>query len=197
MNMSLSTVPSAPLTCTEPALNVGVYRFTFRLMEATTVPGFEGSTLRGLFGHGLRRVHCVTGAPSCQGCPVSANCNYSLLFESPLPGDSGVLKAGVAGPHPFVIRAGRPGRQRRYRAGDTFQVNMALFGRANIYLPAVFPAFEEAGSGLVQPVPGSSSSTSNGRRRPAVNNGGPYRVMAPGPCPTTISISHPSRHGSG
>jgi hypothetical protein len=44
------------------------------------VPGYMGSAWRGGFRRALRRAVCVTGLPTCPGCPFEASCIYPYLF---------------------------------------------------------------------------------------------------------------------
>lgn len=46
---------------------------------------FLGNELRGAFGQALRRLSCLTAAPSCEGCPVRRRCAYGVVFDPEAP----------------------------------------------------------------------------------------------------------------
>ncbi len=48
-------------------------------------PHFAGSTLRGAFGRALRQAACLTGQPTCNGCPLRASCAYGVVFDPAAP----------------------------------------------------------------------------------------------------------------
>jgi hypothetical protein len=138
------TVPS-PLTAS-PALTVAIYRFRLRTLEPMHLPGFWGSSFRGLFGHALRQSHCVTGTPSCRGCPVAERCTYHWLFETPIGDRPALLGKSDYAPHPFVLHVPPPARPQRIEQGRQLSFGMTLFGRASAYLPAIIPVVERMGS---------------------------------------------------
>ena len=74
-----------------PQLAIGSYRLHFKLLDDVRLPPYTGSTWRGLFGHTSRKLSCATGAPTWGDCPLSRNCNYHWLFETPNHGRPGVL----------------------------------------------------------------------------------------------------------
>src|ERR1700753_237323 len=84
-------------------LDVARYRLQLRAREATTLPPFLGSTLRGAFGHALKRSVCIMRPRDCERCLVADRCIYPYLFEtSALPGlprQGGYRQA----PHPLVL----------------------------------------------------------------------------------------------
>jgi hypothetical protein len=67
-------------------LPIARYRFAFRMQDDLRLPQYAGSLLRGQFGAALRRTACLTGAPTCKGCPLLATCPYPEIFEAPPPG---------------------------------------------------------------------------------------------------------------
>ncbi|MDW8469611.1 MAG: hypothetical protein RML56_12215 [Burkholderiales bacterium] len=81
---------------------VGRYRLVFRMAEDLRLPEFAGSLLRGQFGATLRRASCVTGAPTCAGCPVLSACAYPQIFETPPPAEHRLQKFSRV-PNPYVI----------------------------------------------------------------------------------------------
>lgn len=121
-----------------------VARVEFRLEAETAVelPEYSGSTFRGGFGRGLRRVGCVR-AGACRRCVLGGRCVYGYVFETPVPSDAEVLSKNSHAPHPFVLEL--PTGQCRVEPGSEFGVGMTLVGRAIDYLPYCVLAFEEFG----------------------------------------------------
>lgn len=125
------------------------YRFTFRMSEPLRLPEFAGSLLRGQFGAALRRVSCMTHAPSCEGCPLRATCPYPAVFEAPAPAHHALQQFSHI-PNPYVIEPPPIGTT-RIDAGEPLRFNLVLFGRALDHLPLISFALQRAfGQGLGQ-----------------------------------------------
>ena len=60
-----------------------VKRMVFRTEFGIRSRAFRelGPAARGAFGAALRESTCLTGAPSCQGCAVAAQCVYTTVFR--------------------------------------------------------------------------------------------------------------------
>lgn len=125
-------------------LPIAQYRVQARALEAMQLPEYTGSAWRGVFGHALKSVVCVTGKPSCEGCLLYRNCVYSYIFETPPPADTQVMRKYTAAPHPFVLQPD-PAQQTSVAAGESLYVDMTLFGHANQHLPYLLYTFEKAG----------------------------------------------------
>jgi len=83
-------------------LDVTRYRLQLRAQEATTLPPFLGSTLRGAFGHALKRSVCIMRPRDCAQCLVADQCIYPYLFETVAP--PGLPRSGYQqAPHPFIL----------------------------------------------------------------------------------------------
>lgn len=113
------------------------------------LPEFSGSALRGGFGMALRKTACVQPQRSvCGGCLLQRQCVYSLVFETPVPADAGMLRHYTAAPHPFVLEPPESGPQELPPGGE-LDFGLVLIGRAIDLLPWFILAFEELGrSGL-------------------------------------------------
>ena len=161
----------------------GRYLFTCRFLTAALLPTFKGSTLRGAFGHALKKVCCTMKRRSCTDCLLAGTCVYSFIFE-----------AGKARrPHPYVLEPPEESR-REYGRGDEFVFNIVLFGQANDYLPHVIYAVELMGeSGLGSrgdPGPGRFSLakvTLNGHRIYE----GREKILARDPAPALLDLTPP------
>ncbi len=57
------------------------YRFEWRVTRALRLPDYAGSTLRGAFGHALRKVACMTeqkGIETVRFLPIDRNQSLSV-----------------------------------------------------------------------------------------------------------------------
>jgi len=126
-------------------LRVAQYQFTVEALEELRLPPYEGATLRGGFGHALRKLTCLhQDRHHCAGCGHHQDCAYGYIFETAPPPDAQVLGNLEALPLPFVIRP--PQDQRPIiPPGGHFQFGLVLVGRAMVYLPYFILAFRELG----------------------------------------------------
>ncbi len=88
-----------------PELTFAQYQCRLQAVEELHLAPYQGSTLRGAFGHAFRRVCCVEShRRSCQGCLLTGTCPYSRVFESPALAPLPRFLHGVdRAPHFFVI----------------------------------------------------------------------------------------------
>ncbi|HFE48660.1 MAG TPA: CRISPR system precrRNA processing endoribonuclease RAMP protein Cas6 [Chromatiaceae bacterium] len=112
------------------------YRFQFTTEQATRLPRYPGSAWRGLLGHGLRRVACVTRQADCGGCPVTTSCVYYRVFETRDAGDT-----ANARPHPFVLDI-QPGPREPARI---LELGLTLFEPAHDAFPFLLHGLAHAG----------------------------------------------------
>ncbi len=127
----------------EPRLSVGRYRLIFRAETVERREGYWGSAWRGVLGHSLKRLVCVTQLKECEPCLLYRSCVYPYVFVTPPPPESKKLPGYVAAPHPFVLIPHRPEEDGRCVLGLT------LFGWGNRYLAYLIHALREAaGRGL-------------------------------------------------
>ncbi|MBI3650819.1 MAG: CRISPR system precrRNA processing endoribonuclease RAMP protein Cas6 [Acidobacteria bacterium] len=84
-------------------LQIARYELTLRAVDAVSLPPFLGSTLRGAFGHALKKAVCVVPHGDCERCMLSDKCIYPYLFETPPPCDFEPLRGQKNAPHPFVL----------------------------------------------------------------------------------------------
>ena len=128
------------------------YRFTFRMHEPVRLPELAGSALRGVFGHALRQLACMTKAKTCTACPLIEQCPYATVFE-PHAKPSMRSKQQTATnkfattlqqiPPPYVIEPPLNGAQ-TLAAGETLSFNMVLIGAALPQLPLIIFAWQRA-----------------------------------------------------
>jgi hypothetical protein len=124
----------------EPRLALGRYRLSFRVEEPEQKQGYPGSAWRGVFGHSLRKLVCVTRQPECPGCLLLSSCLYPYIFETFPPPGSAHLRKYKALPHPFILGV------HPYASGEPHhQLGVTLVGQANRYAAYVIQAFRLAG----------------------------------------------------
>jgi len=87
-------------------------RLQFQAPRPVRLPPYPGPAWRGALGKALRRLVCVTGVPSCGGCPLLAHCVYQRLFENISQNRQGAITTHA--PHPFILHA-TGGRDSRHR----------------------------------------------------------------------------------
>ena len=123
---------------------IGVFRFIVEPKDKLYLPIYKGSTLRGGFGHSLRRVICVTKGKECKDCLLKEKCIYSSIFETPPPKNTTKLTKYPYAPHPFVIEPPLE-RKKEYNKDEELSFNLVLIGKTNDYLPYFIFAFDKLG----------------------------------------------------
>jgi hypothetical protein len=116
--------------------------FEVRVLDDLALPAYAGSMLRGVFGHSLRTLSCMTRMKTCDNCPLLSTCPYSQIFETAIASGqpaSGQTKATK----PYVIEP-PDGAERRLLSGATFEFAMVLFGQTIQQLPLIILAWERA-----------------------------------------------------
>lgn len=115
-------------------------RFVAR--DAILLPEHSGSTLRGVFGRGLREIACLAGPPACTGCRHPDACIYQAVFESRTPPGAEVLSRNSHVSPPYVIRSPEG---RRLSPGEDFAFRMVLVGHAAAHAAYAIEAFRRMG----------------------------------------------------
>lgn len=140
MNTASSTSPC-------PSLPLVLHRIRFDLaFEATCrLPGYPGSAIRGLLGHGLRHVLCITHQPACNGCRLLNRCGYARFFETSGVGNAQGRRFAAA-PHPWVLDLDVSARQQILERGDVLTFRITLLGDMGQALPWLVLALEHAAS---------------------------------------------------
>lgn len=123
----------------EIGLPIGRYRLQFASDQPIAWKGFAGSAWRGVFGHALKSIVCVTKSPECRQCLLYRACVYPYVFETPPPPMSAKLRKYTAAPHPFLLEI--PWKAEPTRRP---QLGLTLFGQANHYLAYLIHAFARA-----------------------------------------------------
>ena len=121
-------------------IKVGRFVLRLRALEEIRLPAYEGSTLRGGFGHALKRACCALRRQECATCMLRERCVYLYLFETPPPPDAEMMRLYPAAPHPFVIEPPENGK-RVLGVGENFEFGLVIIGRALEYIPYLIYAF--------------------------------------------------------
>lgn len=118
----------------EPIIQVACFGFVCRLQEDALLPPFKGSTLRGALGKALRDSSCVLRSRGCPPCPLDPVCAYASLLEVPPCPEEAQHRLWPSRPLPLVMRPPKE-TQEVWQAGDEFEFEVVLFGRAVDHLP--------------------------------------------------------------
>lgn len=122
------------------------YRLRFLAERELSSHGYRGSAWRGVLGHALKRMVCVTRAQTCEGCLLEHSCTYPYVFETPTR-QQGVLGRIPAAPHPFVLDLPvrpEPGRREE-------KVGLTVIGRGQQHAAYLIHALGQAGAQGLRP----------------------------------------------
>jgi hypothetical protein len=136
------------------SFRIARYRFDLEAVDELHMPAYQGSTLRGGFGHAFKRMVCLRpdwGA--CTPCALRNECPYGYIFETTAPEESPSLFHMREVASPFVVEAPF-GARRIYRPGERLSFEVVLIGRAIAYLPYFLLAFQELGRAGIGRPPG-------------------------------------------
>lgn len=125
-------------------LRIARYRFELEAVEPMRLPPYKGSTLRGGFGHALKRIACRHPSEKCASCREYEHCAYGYVFETRPPSDAEVLRTHQAVPRPFVFEARRE-EKTEYEPGETVIFGLVLVGQGVEHLPHFILAFKTLG----------------------------------------------------
>jgi hypothetical protein len=128
------------------ALKYGRYVFTCIFEDDAALPSYKGSTLRGVFGHALKKVVYALKKQECSDCLLAERCIYPAIFETPRATNlsSSGRKRIASAPHPYVIEPPED-HKTMYKRGDRLEFVILLFGKANECLPYFIYAFDQMG----------------------------------------------------
>ena len=117
------------------------YRFIFTLQDDLLLPPYAASTLRGVFGHSLRKMACMTKQAECTLCPLLATCPYTRIFANASQTQLNASQKQTP-PQAYIIEP--PREKRFYRQGEEYPFDMVLMGHICEYLPLIAFAFDQA-----------------------------------------------------
>lgn len=127
---------------TATAFPAARYRFDFTVETPLHLPQYAGSTLRGAFGHALKRTVCVTRERDCKTCPLYRSCAHPAIFAPPAPAKHAAQKFSEI-PAPYAIEP-PPWGARAYSPGERIHFHVVLIGHALKHLPVIVHAWQTA-----------------------------------------------------
>lgn len=104
-------------------LKIVKLQITFQAEEKGELPGYLGSTIRGVLGHAMRNSVCVVPDIRCYQCGFSADCEYTNFFNS-----AGNIAGSV---NPYVIHT-TIRNKKQWAPGDLLSFNLTIFGRPSM-----------------------------------------------------------------
>lgn len=114
------------------------YRFGFQVTTPFTSQEYDGSALRGGFGHALRKTACMTRMRDCKQCPLYQTCPYPQIFAPP----SDALRHTP--PVPYIIEP-PPWGKTNYAANSFYEFSLVLIGEYAIaQLPLIAFSWQRA-----------------------------------------------------
>lgn len=178
-----------------PAIPYLRLRATLEAEQPASLPPFQGSMLRGAFGHALRRTVCVMGPEQpCASCLLRHACSYTRIFEPYIQGEPPPFLRGIdQAVRPYVFEPLDGGG--RWEPGEALRFDLLLFGQAVDLQAYAFLAIERmARAGLGAGRPGFrlvrlEAVEPDGAARPLFTAGSPpATVPAPPSTPQTTSL---------
>lgn len=140
-------------------MKYGTYKFTCLFESDAILPPYQGSTLRGIFGHALKKVVCALKKQECSDCLLAERCIFPTVFDIPAKTDETNGRKRIAQPpHPYVIEPSVHAHT-HYQKNDLLDFSMLLFGAACDNLPYFIYAFEQIGSNGIGKRIGGRSGT--------------------------------------
>ncbi|HOU51750.1 MAG TPA: CRISPR system precrRNA processing endoribonuclease RAMP protein Cas6 [Smithella sp.] len=140
-------------------MHYGRYIFKCVFDDNAVLPPYKGSTLRGIFGHALKKVVCALKKQDCADCLLAQRCIYTSIFESTIhPNHNISVRRVVHPPHPYVIEPPDDAKT-NYQKDDVLNFVILLFGKANECLPYFIYAFDQMGQiGIGKRIDGKRAS---------------------------------------
>ena len=129
-----------------PRIGLSRYRLRFEAERELRGGGYRGSAWRGVMGHALKKMVCVTRAQTCAGCLLEESCTYPYVFETPTR-EKGILGRSPAAPHPFVLEV--DALADRGRRQET--VGLTVIGRGQQHAAYMIHALGQAGACGLRP----------------------------------------------
>ena len=114
--------------------------FTAELLEDAALPRQKASALRGGMGEMLLRINCIRDR-HCDQCPYEPECLVRRIMYSKMRTQPEFMSAGDSVGYVICCED----RRENFKAGDTFEFSMTLFGRMAVYFGQILQAFQYLG----------------------------------------------------
>jgi len=123
-------------------MKIGIYNFRLKLKDDVTFGSLCTATIRGALGYSLRKLVCFQKQSECYNCIIKEECIYSYIFETPHPSYVQKLRKYSRVVHPFRLYSDLS--KRKFSAGEEFNIELVLFGKAIQRLSFIIQAFIKA-----------------------------------------------------
>lgn len=126
-------------------------RFSLRSLADAHLPAYQGSLLRGAFGHALRTAVCAMGpAQPCNSCRLRRACIYTRLFETFIEDEPPPFLRGLpTSPRPYVVEP--LSTERHLPSGAALEFDLLLIGQTvGLHAYAALAVERMAATGLGQ-----------------------------------------------
>lgn len=126
----------------QPTLELLSATVNIRALEASELPRWPASLLRGTVGRSLRGMVCVLRSrKTCHDCPLVHNCVYPFLYEHAEHYTES--SAGHAPAQPYILATGLK-QQTRITEGDIISFSLTLLGKSHTFFPHLVCAIRDA-----------------------------------------------------
>lgn len=120
-----------------PCLDIYALPFSAHALKAGRLPGYLGSTLRGVIAASLKKNVCTVPGGDCRSCNLRYHCVYPYLFEPPQFDDTQLLRQEGNSPSvlfcPPAVNNWRNLQPNYYTIGDKLEFTILVFGKARRY----------------------------------------------------------------
>ena len=118
--------------------------FSIKMTEDTVLPVQKASALRGGMGEMLLRINCIRDR-NCESCEFELECIVRRVMYSKMRIQPAFMSSGDS--VGYVVNC--ENYEENFRAGDTLDFDILLFGRMAVYFGQILQAFQYLGySGL-------------------------------------------------
>jgi len=119
-------------------------RITFEASETVYLAEYKGSVFRGCMGDAFRHEVCRFSNRKCEECSLQYECEFALMYETPLPSNHHLYGKYTHPPRPYIINP-MPGKETVIDAGKEFYFDLILIGSAIDLLPTLIHVFDTMG----------------------------------------------------
>lgn len=119
---------------------------TYKTLDNIKLPLFSGSTFRGVFGHSLKKLSCISLDDNCSNCPLSLECIYTNIFESRYTKNNYKSIRGLNNPPtPFIIRPTTELKP-NINENNNFKLELIVFGEFTNWIHYFLKALQNMGN---------------------------------------------------
>ncbi len=119
-------------------------RITFKATETVYLAEYKGSVFRGCIGDAFRHEVCRFPDQKCEKCSLQYDCEFALMYESPLQSNHQLYGRYTHAPRPYIIIP-MPGKSTVIDVGNEFYFDLILIGSAIDLLPTLMRVFDTMG----------------------------------------------------